>query len=101
LTVSNDRTFTIVLTVTYSPESTFDEAPVPVAIPDDMTAQLHSNVESCVQRENLLNDVDGMLEIDTWNLRVYEGDTVEAFRRGFNWASEHGWVDEDAEEEKP
>ncbi len=94
----NDRTFTIVLSVTYSPTSVYDDEPQPVEIPGDMAEQLHVNVQHCIERENLLNDVDGILEVEESNLKVLDGEAVEEFRRGYNWASEHGWVDEYKEE---
>jgi hypothetical protein len=100
----SERTFTVVLTVTYSPTSTYDSEPEPVEIPGDMAGQLHNNIESCIERENLLNDIDGILEVEDLNLVVYEGpmgvldpkirELVEAYKRGYNWASEHGWEDE-------
>jgi hypothetical protein len=93
--VNNDVTFTVVLTVTYSRTSTFDEEPEPVEIPDDMSGQLHNNIEYCISHANLLNDTNGVLEIENWNIGVLDGHAVEALRRGFNWASEHGWVDDE------
>jgi len=92
---NEERTFTIVLTVTYSPTSTINEEPEPVEIPDNMAGQLRDNVEHCIERENLLNDVDGVLEIETYDLAVLDGPMVDSYKRGYNWASEHGWVDED------
>ena len=88
-----DRTFTIVLIATYSPTSTYDGEPTPVEIPHDMADQLRVNIEHFIERENLLNDVDGVLEIENWHLEVAKDFEVAAYKRGYNWASAHGWVD--------
>jgi hypothetical protein len=100
--VKNDeRTFAIVLTVTYSKTSTYDGEPEPVEIPGNMADQLHSNVTHCIERETLLNDIDGILEIETYDLAVLDGPMIDSYKRGYNWASVHGWVDEDEHGEKP
>jgi len=107
---SSDRRFVITINITYSEMAMFDGEPEPVNIPSNLEEQLLSNVKHCVARERLLNDEEEWLEIKSWDATVAtirastavntprdSEEDIAAYRRGYNWASEHGWEDEHEE----